>query len=89
MVEGRIEKMIISIEQLDLMLHALGGNQTKDRKAMGWRNYFVAPTATATSTTNDWYNWESLVADGWAIKLSTNTYAVSEQGLAILGVTLK
>jgi hypothetical protein len=74
---------VITDEQLDDMLHALGGSSTPKRENMGWRNRFIGPSK----------SWDDLVAKGFAERRDSEiygvSYRVSDQGLKILGVELK
>lgn len=76
---------MITDEQVDDMLHALGQSQTPDRKDMGWRNYFH------TGDLDD--SWEDLMSKGFAERTrnlsGAYTYRVSPHGLKVLGVTTK
>lgn len=72
---------MITDEQLDNMLHALGKSHTSKRSEMGWRNHFNAAECDKPS-------WDDLVSKGLADRHGNN-YRVSDFGLKILGVTLK
>jgi len=76
---------IISLKQLDDMLHALGQFKTPKRADMGWRNHYycIVPDP----------SWQDLVAKGLADRFTHEDgqvlYRVSEFGLQLLGVTVK
>ena len=74
---------MITDEQLDDMLHALGQSHTPKREHMGWRNHYVGESA----------SWDDLVSKGLAQRhdsqLRGACYRVTEKGLKILGVELK
>jgi len=71
---------MITDEQLDDMLHALGKSQTPDRAKMGWRNWYDAGGTSES--------WEDLITKGLAT-YDRGFYRVSLEGMRILGVTLK
>lgn len=80
---------MITDEQLDDMLHALGKSHTPKRSKMGWRNYYTSDAKGSES-------WDDLVSKGLATRNDANAgrsnqvvYRVSEQGLKLLGVKIK
>ena len=81
-----VTEPLVSDEQLDDMLHALGQSHTPERSKMGWRNYYVDDKPHG--------GWDDLVRKGLAevqrdVTCSRCCYRVSAQGLKLLGVTLK
>lgn len=80
---------MITDEQLDDMLHALGKSHTPKRSKMGWRNFYTTDKGGSAS-------WDDLVSKGLATRNDANVersnqvvYRVSNQGLKLLGVRLK
>ena len=76
---------MITEEQLDDMLHALGSSHSIDRGLMGWRNYY--------SVDEPHEGWEDLVCKGLAKRYDQHegriVYRVSAAGMKILRVTEK
>ena len=77
---------IVTEDQIDMMLRALGSAHAPDRADMGWRNYCVTGEPDC--------RWEDLVQKGLAVYHQRSVkrncvYSVSDLGLRLLGVTPK